>query len=159
MTELSGYLILHSYVEIHFLTPAAKPPGDMILCVYVDKLDRAGKPVPFNKSVGQEDDVLTRGYIRVSRRALDEDASKPWLPVYTGASEQLMEPGTVVPVEIALRPSSTFYFEGEGLRLILSPHDDHSAPIFGKDTSLNAGHHVIHFGDRYASHLLIPVIE
>ena len=157
-TELSGYMKLRLHVEVRASTPATQTPDDMILCVYVDKLDQSGAPVRFNGSVGQEDDVMTRGYIRVSRRELDEAASKPWMPVYTGTSEQTMTPGTVVPVDIALRPSSTFFSAGEGLRLILSPHDVHAAPIFGKDTSLNAGQHVIHFGDRHDSHLLIPVI-
>lgn len=158
-TELSGYMKLRLHVEVRSLTADTKTPEDMILCIYVDKLDRTDEPVRFNGSVGQEDDVLTRGYVRVSRRQLDEDASKAWLPVFTGTSEQLMKPGEVVPVEIALRPSSTFFFKGEGLRLIISPNDVHAALIFGKDTSLNAGQHVIHFGDHYDSHLLIPVIE
>lgn len=157
-TELSGYMKLKLWVEVRPDMPGATEPDDMILCVYVDKLDRKGALVRFNGSVGSEDDVVTRGYLRVSRRALDATASTAWLPVYDGTSEQRIGAGDVVPVEIALRPSATFFFKGEGLRLTLSPNDIYRAPIFGKDTTLNAGQHVIHMGGAYDSHLLIPLI-
>ncbi|MEL6523419.1 MAG: CocE/NonD family hydrolase [Pseudomonadota bacterium] len=157
-TELSGYMKLKLHVEVRPERPGAAQPEDMILCVYVDKLDRKSAPVRFNGSVGQENDVLTRGYIRVSRRTLDETASSPWLPVYDGTSEHPIGAAEIVPVEIAMRPSSTFFFKGEGLRLIVSPHDIYKAPIFGKDTRLNAGQHVLHYGGDFDAHLLVPLI-
>jgi len=157
-TELSGYMKLRLHLEVRPNSPGASQPDDMILCVYVDKLDRKGSPVRFNGSVGQENDVVTRGYIRASRRALDQSASSPWLPVYDGTSEEMMGANEIVPVEIAMRPSSTFFFKGEALRLIVSPQDIYRAPIFGKDTSINSGQHVLHYGGIYDAHLLLPVV-
>lgn len=157
-TELTGYMKLRLHVEVRPESRSAKQPEDMILCVYVDKLDRQGAPVRFNGSVGNEDDVLTRGYIRVSRSALNEAASTEWLPVYEGTGESRMTANKIVPIEVALRPSSTFFFKGEGLRLIISPHDIYRAPIFRKSTSINHGLHVMHYGGAYDAHLLTPDI-
>jgi predicted acyl esterase len=155
--ELSGHMKLRLWVE-------ARPdeggdcPDDMILCCFVDKRDRRGQSVRFNGSAGLTEDMVSRGYMRVSRRELDEARSTEWLPVARGDSIRKLAPGEIVPVEIALCPSSTFFAAGEGLRLIVSPTEVVHAPIFGKDTSLNSGWHVVHFGGEYDSHLLIPVI-
>ena len=158
-TELSGYMKLRLWVEVRPEKPGAVQPDDMILCVYVDKLNRIGRTVPFNGSIGNKNDVMTRGYVRASRSALNEAASTDWLPVYEGTSEAPMTQGQIVPVEIAMRPSSTFFSKGESIRLTVSPNDIYKAPVFGKDTSLNAGRHVLHFGGAYDAHLLIPKID
>jgi putative CocE/NonD family hydrolase len=157
-TELSGYMKLKLWVEVRPESAGQSQPDDMILCVFVDKLDRDGNSVRFNGSVGVTDDVVTRGYIRASHRALNVNASTPWLPVSLGTSEEKLTAGEIVPLEIALRPSSTFFAAGEGLKLIVSPTDIVRAPIFHKDTSANDGCHVLHFGGSYDAHLLTPVI-
>ncbi len=156
-TELSGHMKLRLWVE-------ARPdgneviPDDMILCCFVDKRDRQGKSVRFNGSVGNQEDMVTRGYIRVSRRALDDACSTDWLPVAKGDTIQNLVPGEIVPVDIALCPSSTFFATGESLSLIVSSEEIIHAPIFGKDTHQNIGRHVLHFGGEYDSHLLVPQI-
>ncbi|MEL6125050.1 MAG: CocE/NonD family hydrolase [Pseudomonadota bacterium] len=157
-TELSGYMKLKLWVEVRPNGTLARQPDDMILCIYVDKLDGAGNVIRFNGSVGTTDDVMTRGYVRVSRRELDADASTDWLPVFTGSSVRPLTAGEIVPVEVPLRPSSTFFRAGEGIRLTVSPTDYCHAPIFGKDTSANEGRHVLHHGGTYDAHLLVPVI-
>jgi len=155
--ELSGHMKLRRWVE-------ARPyeggdcPDDMTLCCFVDKRDRRGQSVRFKGSAGLTEDMVTRGYMRISRREFDKARSTEWLPVARGDSIRKLAPGEIVPVEIALCPSSTFFAAGEGLRLIISPTEVVHAPIFGKDTSLNSGWHVVHFGGEYDSHLLIPVI-
>lgn len=157
-TELSGYMKLKLWVEARPAQTGDVQPDDMILCVFVDKLDRDGRRIRFHGSVGQSEDTLTRGYCRVSRRALDEAASVAWLPVTLGTREEPLAAGEIVPVEIALRPSSTFFTAGDGLRLTVAPFEIARAPIFKKDSSLNAGRHVVHVGDRFDSHLLVPMI-
>ncbi|MEL6204607.1 MAG: CocE/NonD family hydrolase [Pseudomonadota bacterium] len=157
-TELSGHMKLRLWCEAR-ATRAGDAPDDMVLCCFVDKRDRRGRSVRFNGSVGTTDDMVTRGYVRVSRRELDEARSTDWLPVATGSSEAPLAAGEIVAVDIALCPSSTFFAAGEGLRLIISPTEIIHAPIFGKDTSLNAGRHVLHFGGRYDAHLLVPVVR
>ncbi len=155
-TELSGPMALHLWVEAR--AEGATVPDDMILCCFLDKRDRQGQSVRFNGSVGSTDDMITRGYIRVSRRALDTARSSEWRPVARGDSVEKLAPGDIVQVDIALCPASTFFAAGEGLRLIVSPTEIVHAPIFGKDASLNAGRHVLHFGGRFDAHLLVPVI-
>lgn len=157
-TELSGYMRLRLWVEVRPETPGGAQPDDMILCVYVDKLGRDGAPMRFNGSVGTQNDPMTRGYIRVSRRALNKAASKPWLPVFKGDTHEPLSAGESAAVDIPLRPSSTFFRAGEGLQLFISPKDVFKAPIFGKDTDLNEGLHVLHHGGDYDAHLLVPMI-
>jgi predicted acyl esterase len=133
-------------------------PDDMILCVFVDKRDRQGNSVRFNGSAGSSDDMVTRGYLRVSRRELDEERSSDWLPVLRGDTEHKLTNGEIVPVEIALCPSGTFFAAGESLRLIVAPSEVVRAPIFRKDTTLNVGKHVLHFGGQHDSYILLPVV-
>jgi predicted acyl esterase len=157
-TELSGYMKVRLWVEARAEREGAACPDDMILCVFVDKRDRQGNSVRFNGAVGSSDDMVTRGYLRISRRDLDTDRSRDWLPVLRGDTERKLTDGEIVPVDIAFCPSSTFFAAGEGLRLIVSPTEIVRAPIFRKDTSLNFGKHVLHFGGEYDSHLLVPVV-
>jgi predicted acyl esterase len=126
--------------------------------VFLDKRDQQGNSVRFNGAVGSSDDMVTRGYLRISRRDLDTDRSKDWLPELRGDTERKLTDGEIAPVDIAFCPSSTFFAAGEGLRLIVSPTEIVHAPIFRKDTSLNFGKHVLHFGGEYDSHLLVPVV-
>ncbi|MEM0929791.1 MAG: CocE/NonD family hydrolase [Pseudomonadota bacterium] len=157
-TEVSGYIRLDAFVEVRPRMKGDPQPEDMVLCAFIDKLDKKGRPVRFNGAVGNENDVVTRGYLRVSRRALDPERSRPWRPEYLGTSEEPLSAGEVVPVTIAFRPSSTFFAKGDGLRLIISPRDTFHAVAFGKDTRLNRGQHVLHAGRAFPSRLTIPVI-
>lgn len=73
-------------------------------------------------------------------------------------SVKKLAPYDIIPAVIALCPASTFFAAGEGLRLIVSPVKIVPAPIFGKDTSLNTGRHVLHFGGQFDAHLQVPII-
>ena len=64
--------------------------------------------------------MVTRGFCKVSRRELDPDESTEWHPVQKGLSEQKLGPGEIVAVDIEIYPSSTFFFAGESLQLIIS---------------------------------------
>ena len=157
-TELSGYMMAKIWIEVRPTSIHTGIPDDAIVCCYVEKLDKYGNPLRFNGSVGSQTDVLTRGYCRASRRALDPSLSTPWLPVITGDRHQPLNPGDIVPLHIALCPSSTYFEAGEGLRLTLSTNDTVHAPIFNKVTHDNIGRHVIHFGGQFDSYLLVPRI-
>jgi predicted acyl esterase len=157
-TELSGYLKLSLWVEARSTNESRAAPDDMVLFIGVDKLDRAGSRVPFFGSVGNHADLMSRGLIAASRRALDESQSEPWEPVLTGEKEEKLQPGEIVRLEIPLNPTSTFFAEGEGLRLMIAPNEIVASPPFAKDNDCNRGLHVIHVGPEQPSHLLIPVI-
>ncbi|MEM6558699.1 MAG: CocE/NonD family hydrolase [Myxococcota bacterium] len=157
-TEITGYIKLKLWIEACATKRSDAAPSDLVVCCFVDKVDRSGESVRFNGAVGQREDMVTRGYGRASRRALDPEHSKPWHPVLLGTHDEPLSPGEVAPLEIACCPSSTFYAKGERIRLIVSATDIVHAPIFKKDTGVNSGQHVLHLGGRYDSHLLIPRI-
>lgn len=153
-TELSGFMSVRLWLSL-------KGARDAVLCCYVEKLDADGREVRFNGSIGTTDDVVTRGYIRASRRQLDEAASTEWHPVQDGVSSHLLdddEHATPVQLDVALCASSTVFDVGESVRLVVSSVDTVHAPVFGKCTAVNRGSHVLHFGGAYEARLLIPVV-
>ncbi|MEM6570287.1 MAG: CocE/NonD family hydrolase [Planctomycetota bacterium] len=157
-TELSGYMKLRVWVESRRESAGQETPDDMALFVAVNKLDRDGRAVPFYGSVGSTKDMVTRGWCRVSRRELDPAESLEWSPVQTGAKEQGLKAGEIVPVDVALYPSSTFFASGESVQLIVAPREIIPSPPYIKDASFNRGVHVLHFGGEYDSYLLVPSV-
>lgn len=69
-TELSAPIALCLWIEARTEEGRAVP-HDMILCCFRDKRARQGRSLRFGGSVGTIGHIVTRGYIRVSRRALD----------------------------------------------------------------------------------------
>jgi predicted acyl esterase len=66
---------------------------------------------------------------------------------------------SIVPVDIAIQPSSTFFAAGEQLHLIISSEVVVPSNPFVKCSDCNGGVHVIHVGAEYDSHLLLPIVE
>ena len=157
-TELSGYAKLRLWVEARAGGGAGPAPDDMALFVGIDKLDREGRRVRFHGSVGNKADLVTRGLLAVSRRALDETLSTEWEPLLRNDRDEKLSPGEVVAVEIALNPSSTFFAAGEGIELIVSPNEIVPSPPYRKANACNRGLHVVHVGGDRDSHLLIPLV-
>jgi len=157
-TELSGYMMLRVWVETRPEKTGGIHPDDMAMFVAVNKLDRDGSSVHFNGSAGINIDMVTRGCCRVSRRELDLTESTEWHPVQKGASEQKLKAGEIVPVDIELYPSSTFFSAGESLQLIIAPDEIIPSPPYKKSVNCNHGKHVIHFGGKYDSFLQVPKI-
>lgn len=158
-TELSGYMKLRVWVEVRAENAGEASPDDMALFIAINNLDQDGNSVHFNGSVGINEDMVTRGWCRVSRRELDPVESTEWHPVQKGASEQKLKAGEIVPVDIELYPSSTFFAAGESLQLIIAPDEIISSPPYKKSASCNHGRHVLHFGGNYDSHLMVPQIR
>jgi len=158
-TELSGYMKLRVWVEARPEKTGEKAPDDMALFIAINKLDQGGDSVHFNGSVGINEDMVTRGWCKVSRRELDPVESTEWHPVQKGVSEQRLKVGEIVPVDIVLYPSSTLFAVGESLQLIVAPDEIISSPPYKKSASCNDGRHVLHFGGNYDSHLLVPIIR
>jgi predicted acyl esterase len=67
-------------------------------------------PFPFFSTFDDGDVAL--GWLRVSRRALDEDASSPQQPIYLHQRDEPLQAGEVVPVEIEIWPSGTLFRAG-----------------------------------------------
>ena len=56
------------------------------------------------------------------------------------------------------RRSSTFFSAGESIQLILASDEIIKSPPNKKSAVINSGNHVLHFGGKYDSYILIPVI-
>ena len=157
-TEVSGFMNLRLWVEVRPESEGGRCPDDMILCVVADKLDENGKSVRFNGTIGISNDVVTRGYLRVSRRDIDSTHSTPWRVELSGRSEQPLHPGDIVPIDVTLQPSATYFREGERLRLVVASYEPCPSPVFTKDLTANFGTHILHFGGKYDACLSLPVI-
>jgi hypothetical protein len=155
-TELSGYMMLRVCVEARPEKAGEASPDDMALFIAVNKLDQDGNSVHFNGSVGINWDMVTRGWCKVSKRELDPVESTEWHPVQKGTSEQKLKAGEIVPVDIELYPSSTFFAAGETLQLIIAADEIIPSPPYKKSADCNHGMHVLHFGGNYDSYLQVP---
>ncbi|MEM7107171.1 MAG: CocE/NonD family hydrolase, partial [Bacteroidota bacterium] len=132
---------------------------DFNLFTVLNKYDKNGKRVPFYGTVGSKVDVITRGYMRASLRALDDKKSTDIIPYQSYVAHQKLEPGEVVNLEIAFPPTSVFFYAGETLELTMASYEVYQNAPFFKDNSLNSGgEQVIHMGGKYDSYLQLPVI-
>ena len=154
-TELVGHMKLKLWAE-------ADGGDDMDIFVAIQKLDAGGKVVPFAFWAHFDDGPVALGWLRASHRELDPKKSTPYQPVLTHRREMKIKKGEIVPLEIEIWPSGTVFEKGEKLRVVVQGSDIYDYP---KPTSadrhedrVNRGHHLIHTGGEYDSHLLIPVV-
>jgi predicted acyl esterase len=172
-TELTGYMKVKLWVS-------AKESDDMDLFVTVKKFagpcdadtpicrslehvmgkDRIakGNEIAFWGHDGFWDDVAARGQMRVSQREPDPVLSTDYQPVQKFQGEQKLKPGQIVPVEIALLPSSILFRKGESLQLIIQGRCPNEHWVTNYDWLINKGNHVIYTGGKHDSYLQIPVI-
>lgn len=152
-TEITGYMKLRLYVE-------CRGHNNMDMFVWVKKYDENGNYVPIH-CMGEEYRGAP-GYIRCSRRELDENLSSDFQPVLAHRRDEPMEPGKIYPVDIEIWPHSRIWHKGEHLRVEITGefirarrNEDFLVRMV---TDNGAGRHVIHTGGEYASYLQIPVI-
>jgi predicted acyl esterase len=172
-TELTGYMKVKLWV-------AAKKAEDMDLFVTVRKFagpydprSEIGKPLDavlgkeavargneiyFRGMNGHAFDMAARGQMRVSQRDLDMKLSTPYQPVQKFQGEKKLKPGEIVPVEIALLPSSTLFRKGESMSLTIQGYCPVENPLVWYDWLINKGDHIIYTGGKHDSYLQIPVI-
>ncbi|MEE2059264.1 CocE/NonD family hydrolase [Rhodococcus artemisiae] len=150
-TEVTGHAALRLWVE-------AKDAIDMDLFVALKKIDPSGRDVRFEGHGGFEEGVVAYGWIRVSHRALDPEASTAYRPVIDPAEYRPLVAGQIVPVDIEIMPHSTFFEAGSSLALVITGHDFETLPDVRHDRTINQGFHIVHAGGRFDSHLLLPVV-
>lgn len=150
-TEITGHTALRLWVQ-------AKDANDMDLFVGLKKLDASGREVWFEGHDGFEEGHVAQGWIRVSHRALDPEASTAYRPVLDPTKHWPLLPGQLVPVDIEIMPHSTFFEAGSTLVLVITGHDLDENLGVGHDRTVNQGFHIVHTGGEFDSHLLIPVI-
>ena len=154
-TELSGPMALRLWVE-------AGDADDIDLFAGVEKW-RGRRYVPFEGSYGFGRDRVTTGWLKVSLRALDEPASRPFDPVPAFSRRQPLEPGQVVQADVALGPSATLFRAGETLRLVVAgrwlwPRNPLTGQFPAAYQKGPDGRCTLHWGPERPARLLVPVI-
>jgi predicted acyl esterase len=148
-------MALRLWVEAH-------GPDDIDLFVGVEKW-RGRNYVPFEGSYGFGRDRITTGWLKTSLRALDQQHSRPFDPVPTFNHHQPLAPGQVVPVDIALGPSATFFRAEETLRLVVAGRWPWPLnPLTGQFPAAYPrgpkGSCTLHWGPERQARLLVPNI-
>ena len=154
-TEITGPMALRLWVE-------AQGADDVDLFVGAEKW-RGRSYVPFEGSYGFGRDRVTTGWLKASLRSLDERSSRPFDPVPACTQRQPLAPGQIVPADIALGPSATFFRAGETLRLVvagrwlwpINPLTGQFPAAYQKGPK---GRCTVHWGPDHQARLLIPVI-
>lgn len=172
-TEVTGYMKVKLWV-------AAEDADDMDLFVTVRKFagpcdadspvcqalqevtgktqPARGNEIQFRGMNGHYADMAARGQMRVSQRELDDGLSTEYQPVQKFKGERKLKPGEIVPVEIAILPSSTSFRKGESLSLTIQGYAPVDHPLLFYDWLINKGRHIIYTGEKYDSYLQVPVI-
>jgi len=151
-TELTGSMSLKLWVS----TSAG---DDLDLFVLLRKRDRSGREVFFYGYNGFENDGVAKGWLRASHREIDRTRSRPGRPWHTHRVRELLAPGQIVPVEIEVLASSTFFESGSTLDLEILGHDAAKYPAFRHRRTVNAGQHTVHTGGSFDSQLLAPFVS
>ncbi|MFE2527657.1 CocE/NonD family hydrolase [Streptomyces sp. NPDC059382] len=153
--ELTGPMALRLYVEV-------AGTDDMDLVVGVEKWNR-GRYIGFEGSYGYGRDRVATGWQNLALRALDEERSRPFQPVPACLTRSPVTAGRIVPVDIALGPSSTLFHAGEQLRLVvagrwLSPRNPLTGQFPAAYRTARQGTCTLHWGTDHPARLLLPVI-
>ena len=149
-TELTGYMMIHMFVE-------ADGHDDMDMFINVQKADADGNWIPWFTL--DEPHPGAWGKCRVSRRELDPKLSTKFNPVLAHKRELKLAKGEIVPVDIAIVPSARFWHKGEKLRVQISGRyirEGWFEPL-AWDAD-NHGNHIIHTGGQYQSYIQVPYI-
>ena len=106
-----------------------------------------------------ERQLVSAGYLKAKFRALDQDNSKPYLPIHPRQEPVPVPPKQIIEYAIAMMPTSVIIQKGHSMELIIRNQDDilsrlgswgnYMLPFMQTVT------HNIHIGN---SHLLLPVI-
>jgi len=101
------------------------------------------------------------GWLRLSHRALDEDASTPWQPVHTHVGLAPVTPGEPVAVDVEIWPTSVVLGPGHRLAVEIRAHDDPGIFPFHHTHPGDrrwGGAMAVHTGPGHESYLVVPVI-
>ena len=106
-------------------------------------------------------EVVSRGWLRASHRALDAQLSTAEVPMHTHDREEPLTPGTIYRFEISLEPQAYRFGAGHRIRLEIangdSPVTEALWPHFYRPDRI--GTDTFHHGPDYPSSLMLPVNE
>ena len=140
---------------------SADATDDIDLFVALEKLDADGDQVFFYGNGGiTANDVVSRGWLRVSHRELDVKASTVFRPVHLHKQQLTLTPGEPVEVEIAILPHATTFDPGDTLRVHIQGTPIEPQGNFHRfERRVNKGNTTIHTGGRFDARLVLPRID
>ncbi len=151
--ELVGPMKLRLHVEL-------QGASDAHLFVAVSKIDAGGSEVPQSEgSTGFGCDVA-KGWQRLAHRPLDEARGELHRAYHPHDVPEPVRAGDIVPVDIEILPSATYFARGDTLRLrVQGQWFSRRSMFFGMFpfayVPSPAGKVILHFGDGRDSHLLL----
>lgn len=146
-TEITGGMNLILWVSVD-------GANDTDFFVGVQKLDSDGKPVYFEGN-REENGLVANGWLRASHRALDKDKSTPITPFHLHTKEEKLSANDIVPVEIEILPSSTYFNALETIEIIIQGVDLKNSGVVHE--SISEGKVTIYTGEQYPSRIAFPV--
>ncbi|MEN9823385.1 MAG: hypothetical protein RLZ04_1811 [Actinomycetota bacterium] len=149
-TEISGPMALRCFMS----TSAG---FDLDLFVGVRKFDERGTEVRFWNRLSRRD-IVTRGWLRASRRPDPASVVDSYTPVADYGSERSVVPNEVVELNVEILPSSTLFEAGSSLVLELRGRDITELPNFQHHRIFNCGRHTLFTGGEFPSRLLVPMV-
>ena len=127
--------------------------GPIKLVLFVSSTEReADLSVTLADKSASATTVVTRGWQKASQRALELSLSTLLRPFHPHQSEEPLTPGEVYEVEIEIWPTSWRFARGHRIALAIANGDRNH--FYG----FKAGRDSYHFGGRFPSRLLLPVI-
>jgi len=112
---------------------------------------------------GAEKEV-TKGLLKASHRAIDENKSKPWQPYHTHLKPEPVEPNEICEYAIEIRPTSNVFKKGHRIKLeiksletVMSYRGMANIPPYHMCSHKTTVHRI--YRDKvHQSHLLLPII-
>ena len=103
--------------------------------------------------------TLTKGWLRASQRALDEEKSVPHRPYQRHSAQEALDPGRSYAYAMEIRETSNVFAPGHRLVLDIKGQDSTAEdPIWVHTCNATSTTHTIEFGGSAESYLLLPII-
>ena len=107
-------------------------------------------------------ELVTKGWLKASHRAVDESKSKPYKPFHPHTETTLIKPGDIYGFAVEIRETSYVFKRGHALQLVIkgedTPYEDGTSPIHFHLPNLEHTKHTIYHNSQYHSYLLLPII-
>ena len=131
---------------------------DLDLFVGVRKLDALGREVEFWNRLSRHD-IVTRGWLRASRRPDPDRVVDSLVPVADYEHESPVVPGDLLELNVEILPSSTLFEAGSSLVLEIRGRDVTELANFQHHRIFNCGRHSLFTGPGFPSRLLVPLVR
>ena len=134
-------------------------PIALYLSAAVDKPDATWVVTIRDRLPDGKSRVVTKGWLRASRRKLDPARSKPYQPYHPHTESVPVPVNEVIEYAIEVRETSMVFGKGHRLGLEVRGQDSQTEePVWYHQCNDAATRHTVHYCGKHASYLLLPVI-